>query len=183
MSRRRYRRYYKRKTGRWSANIQEIAASISAPPNVFSSAETIVTNPAQQTSLTSQTYTIKNVEITFNIDMEHADVDRVSAFEGLTVYIMYVPQGMNITNDFNLNHPEYVMAYKYIGSPSGEKLPTGDYYGSVGQQYQPIRVKTRLSRKLQTGDNIVLFIKGINQYSQNLNLRIDGLIRWWSKAN
>lgn len=181
MAKRRYRRFYRRKSGRWSANIQEVNALFSAPIGTFSSSETIVTNPVQQSSLTSQTYTVKNVEITFIIEQEGPT--NVLSLEGLTVYIMYVPQGMVITNDYNLQHPEYIMAYKYIGSPS---LEQGVYDGKpipAGQQYQPIKVKTRLARKLQTGDNIVLFLKGLNQYTSTTNFRIDGIIRWWSKAN
>jgi hypothetical protein len=181
MAKRRYRRFYKRKSGRWSANIQEINANVSAPSGIFSTSETIVTNPVQQTSLTSQTYTIKNVEITFNIDYEA--VLSTSVLEGLTVYIMYVPQGMVVTSDYNLQHPEYIMAYKYIGSPSVERADIETQVIYYGQQYQPIRVKTRLSRKLQTGDNIVLFLKGINQDQNSRTFRIDGIIRWWSKAN
>lgn len=186
----RYRRYY-RKSGRWAANIQEINANLIAQPGIFSQAETLVTNLSQENTRTSQTYTIKNVEITFTIDTEYPSTSQQSGqrgidLEGITVYIMYVPQGMNVTNDYNINHPEYIMAYKYIGSPQNEianQLTATTPEITIGQTYQPNRIKTRLARKLQTGDNIILFVKGLNQWTLNHVIRLNGIIRWWSKAN
>lgn len=187
---RRYRRYY-RKSGRWAANIEEINASITATSGIFSSAETLVTNLSQENTRTSQTFTIKNVEITFTIEDEtRGELQSISAgryLEGITIYIMYVPQGMNVTSQYNIQHPEYIMAYKYVGSPLNEianQVTSTTPEISVGQTYQPTRIKTRLARKLQTGDNIILFIKGINQNNNASQLlRINGVIRWWSKAN
>ena len=90
MARYRRSRRYRKRSGRWAANIQEINASLSANPGIFSSAETILTNPAQSAALVTQVFTVKNVEITFNLDFE--DSSGVGIIEGVTVYIMYVPQ-------------------------------------------------------------------------------------------
>lgn len=182
MARYRRRRFYKRKSARWAPNIQEVGNLITANPTTWSATETIMANPTQQNSFVSQTYTVKNVEISFNIDTETTGVSQY--IEGITAYIMFVPQGMNITNDYNLQHPEYIMAYKYLGSPSSDSEGSPGVSGTViGQQYQPYKVRTRLARKLQTGDSVVIFIKGVNQYTQNITLRLSGLIRWWTKAN
>lgn len=180
MARYRRRRNYRRKTGRWSANIQEVGNNITAAPGEWSAVETIMANPNQTNTIVSQTYTIKNVEISFNIDDETTNA--FNYIEGVTVYIMFAPQGMNITNDYNIQHPEYIMAYKYLGSPTMER--TASNVNTSGQQYQPIKVRTRLARKLQTGDSVVLFIKGVNQDNSNSYLlRLSGIIRWWTKAN
>ena len=72
---------------------------------------------------------------------------------------MFVPQGMNVSTDYNIQHPEYIMNYKYLGSPTG----TGTSTSAEVQQYQPFRLRSRLSRKLNTGDSVILFIKGLNQ--------------------
>lgn len=174
MARKSRRRFYKRK-GRWSANIQEVANIVQAPPGTFSSAETIMQNPAQASSLVTQTFTVKNIEITFTMEYQEEDSGLIQ-LESLVAYIMYVPQGMQVTNDYNLQHPEYIMAYKFIGSPADED--------TNGQQYQPIKVKTRLARKLQSGDGVILFIKGLNSNtSTTFTFRLSGLIRWWTKAN
>lgn len=170
---RRSRRRYSRKA-RWAPNITEFNATETAPAgDVFSYTQTLATNPVQVATLVSQTYTVKNFEISFTIDLTNATT---TAIEDLAVYIMYVPQGMNVGTDYNIQHPEYIMNYKFIGSPS--------YDGSTtGQQYQPIKVKTRLSRKLQTGDSVILYVKGRNQSSSSYGLEFHGLIRWYTKAN
>lgn len=174
MARRRYRRY-RRRHGRWAANIQEVNGTLTASPGTFSQAETILTNPAQSTTLVTQVFTVKNVEVTFNLDFESASTGAVNDIEAVTAYIMYVPQGMTITANYNLDHPEYIMTYKYLGSPTVD---------NNGQQYQPYKIRTRLARKLQSGDNVILFIKGLNQNnSNNYLLRLSGLVRWWTKAN
>ena len=172
MARYRRTRRYRRRSGRWAANIQEVNGSVSATPGIFSNTESILTNPAQSPNLVTQVYTIKNIEITFNLDFEsNTGIQNIEAF---TAYIMYAPQGMTITNNYNLEHPEYIMAYKYLGSPTQD---------GQSQNYQPYRVRTRLARKLQSGDNVILFIKGVNQTSDTYNLRLSGLVRWWTKAN
>ena len=40
-----------------------------------------------------------------------------------------------------------------------------------------------MARKLNTGDSVQLFIKGINEDINNVPFNIHGLIRWWTKAN
>lgn len=175
MARYRRTRRYRRRSGRWAANIQEVNGTLTAAPGTFSQAETILTNPAQSTTLVTQVFTVKNVEVTFNLDFEHSSTSSVNDIEAVTAYIMYVPQGMTITSNYNLDHPEYIMTYKYLGSPTID---------NNGQQYQPYKIRTRLARKLQSGDNVILFIKGLNQNNENRYLlRLSGLVRWWTKAN
>lgn len=185
MARYRKRRFYKRKTGRWSANIQEIGNLISAGPEDWFHTESIMSNPTQQPTYVSQTYTVKNVEINFTLEHEDQNVNGIY-LEAITAYIMYVPQGMTVTKEYNLQHPEYIMAYKYLGSPVNEynaQIQQAPIYIANGQNYQPFRVKTRLSRKLQTGDSVILFLKGNNQTQNNITCRLTGVIRWWTKAN
>lgn len=183
MAKYRRRRFYRRKAGKWAPNIQEVGGTIVATPSTWFETETIMSNPTQQNTYVSQTYTVKNIEINFNIEYEGGSTYGAD-IEGITAYVMFVPQGMNITDGYNLQHPEYIMAYKYLGSPSIEiSRVDQNTAAQVGQQYQPHRIKTRLSRKLQTGDSVVLFIKGVNQIQTTINLRLSGLIRWWTKAN
>lgn len=174
MARYRRRRYRRKSKGKWSANISEINnEEITASPGNFSGTTTLTTNPIQTNTTVSQIYTVKNFEINFTIDAPQGNVSP-STLEGTTCYIMYVPQGMNVSESYHIQHPEYIMTYKFIGSPQGE-------YES--QQYQPFRIKTRMARRLQTGDSIILFIKGYNESENTLTFNISGLIRWWTKAN
>lgn len=173
------RRRFTRK-GRWSANIQELnSQEISAESGNWAGTTTLATNPAQSTLGVSQTYTLKNMEINFTID---GHIDQSTAWiEAVTVYIMYVPQGMNVSENYNLDHPEYILTYKYLGSPFIENTPSTTV--QTTQNYQPFKVKTRMARRLQTGDSIVLFIKGYNSNSDTVSLNLSGVIRWWTKAN
>lgn len=171
---RKYRRYRKFRSARWAPNISEFSGSESVPANdIFSYTTTLTTNPIQSQNLVSQTYTVKNFDINFVIEI----ISSATAYvEDLAVYIMYVPQGMNVGSDYNIQHPEYIMNYKFIGSPTFDGA-------SAGQQFQPIKVRSRLSRKLQTGDSVILFVKGRNQATNPASLEFHGLIRWWTKAN
>lgn len=169
------RRKYYRKRSKWSSNIQELLnQGITASAGTFSAVTTLATNPLQNTLGVSQIFTCKNFSVDFTIES-----DTHWSLEGITAYIMFVPQGMNVTNDYNLEHPEYVMNYKYLGSPTG----TGTSTSAEVQQYQPFRIRSRLARKLNTGDNVILFLKGLNQASSNITLNVSGIVRWWTKAN
>lgn len=152
--------------------MQEITTQVlEANSGTWFGTATLATNPTQTTLGVSQIYTVKNFDINFVIDTNVQE--SLNNIENICSYIMFVPQGMNVTSDYNLQHPEYILNYKYLGSPSSD----GE------QQYQPTRLRTRLARKLQTGDSIILFIKGRNQSNSDLTLSLNGLIRWWTKAN
>lgn len=178
MGRRYRKRFYKRRSSKWASCIKEIPImSEETAPGVFANSVTLITNPIQDSVSVPQTYTIKNVESSFLFEASISDSEVV---EELACYIMYVPQGMNLTPNYNLEHPEYIMAYKFYGSPS---IDNNEITAGNGIQYQPVKIKSRLSRKLQTGDQIILFYKGKNTYSRNRTFSIQGLLRWWTKAN
>lgn len=175
---RRYRNYNRRHRARWCSNIQEIETiPYVVNTGVSGDSITLVSNPVQLQTAVSQIYTVKNIECSFTFSTSGADA--IPGLEDLAVYIMFVPQGMNLTNNYNLEHPEYIMAYKYIGSPSTEESSTSHQ----GQQYQPVKIKTRLARKLNSGDQIILFWKLRNQTGSTQNYELGGLVRWWTKAN
>lgn len=185
MARRRYRRR-RRRSGRWAPNIVKISNNIDATAGEWYYAEELALNPIQQSSGVSQTFTAKNFEINFTLENGNSFQDQSNQqIESVTAYIMYVPQGMNITSSYYAEHPEYILAYKYLGSPHGLLW----YYFGEGptsteiQQYQPYRIRSRLSRKLQTGDRIILYLQGSNQATTTRSILLNGIIRWWSKAN
>lgn len=173
------RRRFRRKSGRWSPNIVKISNTNNATVGEFFNYEDLAVNPVQANSGVSQTFTVKNIEISFTI--EGSVGTNTAAIESVTAYVMYVPQGMNITPGYFAEHPEYIMAYKFLGSPTIEFTPASGT--PVTQQYQPFKVRTRLSRKLQTGDKIILYIQGSNDNNAVTQYKIDGIVRWWSKAN
>lgn len=176
---RRYRKYSRRNRGKWSANIQEIGTTTLTldftQPNTWYRDFTLAFNPTQVNTAVSQTYTVKNFEVTFQLDTKNGNTG-LNFVEDCVAYIMFVPQGMTITPNYNLQHPEYIMAYKFLGSPESDS----------SSSQQPFRVRTRLSRKLNTGDSVILFLKGnIPEAVQGTpsNIEFHGLVRWWTKAN
>ena len=173
---RRVRRRFRKRT-KWCSNLIDIG------PNSFSLSNEnwnftevqLITNPQYNYNLTSNLFTIKNVEVAINFDTDN--IGSGKWIENLQFYIMYVPEGMTVTQDYAIKHPEYVMAMKYYGEPGVDA-------GSAGLAITPsYRIKTRLSRKLNTGDKIILFIRGANVGTQTFNVTYGGLCRFWTKAN
>lgn len=184
MAKYRRRRYY-RKRARWASNIQEFnneLVNMSGQGN-FSKSITLVTNPAQATSAGSAILTVKNIEAAF--EMEVTGVNTSQLVEGLQFYIMYLPQGYQAPNNtFAIEHPEWVMAYKFYGSPAGDIIQQStSSLQMAGLTKGPFKVKTRLARKLNTGDRIILFIKGLHEDTTTHTCQINGLVRWWTKYN
>jgi hypothetical protein len=175
MARKRYRRY-RRSKGRWSANIQRIHMTGEAPSDqVFGDTLTIAQNPVQSATTVSQQYTVKNIEISGQLEAG-LGTGGASSIEDVTYYIMYVPEGYPIDLNLPFAHPEWIMAYKYIGQAA--QLNIADFT-------QPPKIKTRLSRRLNTGDSIIFLYTGINSTvtAGPVNIKFNGLVRWWTKAN
>lgn len=175
MARSRYRRYYRRNKARWSANIQRINDAQTLPvTSTFANSYTIAQNPIQTNTSVSQTFTVKNVEVS-----AYASVTNQNNVRTMEYYIIYVPQGYAISETLPFDHPEWIMAYKYIGQPISNNNSTPTQSLST-----PPKIKTRLSRKLQSGDSIIFFYTGYsNAQAENEYIRVNGLIRWWTKAN
>lgn len=165
------RRYYRRT--RWSANINEIDTSLSIGPTATAyGSVTLQTNPVQSTNTVAQQYTVKNIEMTYELEVSETNA---TILEKCQVYLMYAPQGMVISADYPYQHPEYIMAYKWLGSPNVDGQPNRN----------PLTIKTRMARRLQTGDGIIFLIIGTNPPTTNtgITLTIRGLVRYWTKAN
>ena len=158
-------RYYKKK-GIWSANINQFRTTQTLQGNAINYGYNILCeNPAQSITTVSQQYTVKNIDIMFNAEVGA----NPNYIEDIVYYIMYVPQGMTIDNNYSKNHPEYIMAMRYIGSAQSDS-----------NTRTPTRVKTRLARRLQTGDKIILYFTCENQSGNDISADISGIVRWCS---
>jgi len=165
------RKYYKK--GRWSANIKNIQETLDVDKDqTFFYNQILCENPPQAQNSVSQQYTAKNFEFTF--ELESTSNDELW-FENLMGYIMFVPQGYNVDDQLPFKHPEWIMAYKYYGSPKADETPLPIF-----------RIRTRLARRLQTGDSIIFLLIGRTQAWEGTSkkrLNPKGLVRWWTKAN
>ena len=169
MAKKSYKRRYYRIKGRWSANIKNIDETQILPEGINGSSVDLCLNPPQNDQTVSQQYTVKNIELSVFLDSDES----TGNVEGVEHYIMYVPQGMQLSTSYNLQHPEYIMAYYYQGNPT---------FDSTSMGYK-LKIKTRLARRLQTGDKIVYLWKCQRDGSTNQTVHLRGLVRWWTKAN
>lgn len=169
------KRFFKRSSGRWSSNIKTITnRHLSATPGSFFGSIDLCTNPNQLDSTVSQKYTVKNIEFAFTSDNQYSSNENL--IDALTGYIMYVPEGYAVTETLPSLHPEWIMAYKFYGK--------GGISDTSSQYVRPLSIKTRLSRRLNTGDKVILLLTGNNSSTQAIQeLQINGIIRWWTKAN
>lgn len=176
MAKYRRRKYgIKRRVGRWSPNIQRInTPQERALGGFFGDSITIAQNPVQSANSVSQNYTVKNIEVAAQIDSQ-SEAEVTSDIENIEYYILYVPEGYPIDLNIPFAHPEWIMAYKFIGNAISTSTSNSNS--------QVPKIRTRLSRTLKTGDSIIFMYMGNNKGNIAVDLRVNGLIRWWTKAN
>ena len=174
-----YRRYrkYTRRRHIWSSRLQNFSGEQLAAQNVdFVIYYNLCSNPVQTQDTVSQKYTVKNI----NCQMEIAGPGlEMGSIENLQAFICFIPQGYVPTGtpsayaDVPYNHPEWIMAHRYFGSCQNDSVP----------YYPPLRLRTRLARKLDTGDRIVLIILGKNNYQGTAQIEYQGVVKYVTKAN
>ena len=171
----RYRKYSRRGKVSWAPNFIRLDNQVfTATSNAISGQViNLVRNNTTNTTGTPNIFTVKNVEVSLDIEAAASALETV---EGISYFIMYAPQDINITEDYPIDHPEYIMAYRFYGSPSGEGS------GTIGVR-NPVRVKTRLARKLNTGDRIILLLNVNNVGTTNAVMSYSGVCKFVTKAN
>ena len=187
MARASRKKYYRKYTPRtkWSSNIKQLGENLGGDQNInvpaneyFYLQEDLCENPPPAPNTVSQIYTVKNIEVTIELTGRYVSSSQpgTSTIENLQYYIMFLPQGMVVSTNYAQDHPEYIMAYSFIGSPTIDTNATSSVM-------PPRKVKTRLARRLNTGDKIILFIRGVNPSSAGQTFELHGMVRWWTKAN
>lgn len=173
------RRYYRKRKGIWSTRINNISGSQLV--NYNSDAiiyYNLCQNPSQTDTTVSNKYTVKNINLQLELSVDGTN----SAYdlENFQAYVMYIPQGYVPTGvpsaygTLPFDHPEWIMTHRFIGQPQND---TNNYF-------PPLRISSRLARKLDTGDRIVLIILGHNQSSgTSSTLTYRGLVKYNTKAN
>ena len=176
-----YRRYYRRYWPRsnrvkWSSNFAEGTVRLEIPANnTTTTSASVCKNPVQSVNSVSQPFT--TARVTLNIQAVAETPEAAQALGNVKVGIFYVPQGYSVSNSLFIEHPEWLMGYRFLGEP------IIDIAGS-STIMRPFTVATRLKRRLQTGDSIVLLIAAYNQSATTAySIRFNYTARWWTKAN
>lgn len=166
--------YKKRPRTRWSVNIQpiQIEEPVGTSQNVFAY-QTLCANPSKTNNHPiEQLFTVKNIEFSFRVVFDALSNAKYDGIRDLTAYVMYVPAGGVLDNDLPISHPEWVMAYKFLGTP----LVTMN-------ENAPLKIRSRLARKLHSGDYIMFLLKGTNSGGTTFTLQINGLVKYYTKSN
>lgn len=174
----RVQKYYKKSN--WSTRLTNFSGSQSvASGGSWVIYYNLCQNPAQSSDTVSNKFTVKNIDCT--LILENASNEYNAYAENFQFYVMYIPQGYipsgtpSAYADVPFNHPEWIMAYRFVGNLMSDSSTS----------YPPIRVKTRLARKLDTGDRICLIILGSNTATGSSSITMDyrGLVKYNTKAN
>lgn len=137
-------------------------------------------NPAQDVDTVSQLFTVKNINCQVDIELDGTN----KTVENLQAYVMFVPQGYVPTGapsayeTLPFDHPEWIMTHRFYGSPTREST-------TLTPGFPPLRLTSRLARKLDTGDRIILLILGTNTGTLESGVTIDyhGLVKFNTKSN
>lgn len=178
----RYRKYSRRyrRRGTWSSNLKNFLGSQSASPNSqYIIYQNLCQNPESTDITVSQKYTIKNVNC--SVQLNAPSSTSVQYLDSFQAYIMFVPQGYIPTGtpsaygNLPFDHPEWILAHKFIGQVLEPQ-----------ENNKPFRITSRLARKLDSGDRIVLIILGRNTApltGSSYQIDYQGLVKFNTKAN
>lgn len=139
--------------------------------------QNLTSNPAQSDDSVSIKYTVKNINLQLELESNEGFAGTV---ENLQAYVMFIPQGFIPTGtpgayaDVPFQHPEWIMAHRFYGSAQLDASTHG---------FPPVRLRSRLARKLDTGDRVVVIILGNNTGTTSQTLDYRGLVKYNTKAN
>lgn len=177
----RYRRYrkYSRRRHIWSSRITNLSGSQSAGAGQqFVIYYNLCQNPAQTNTTISQKYTVKNVHLQLNFNNDTTSTNQT--LKNFQAFICYIPQGYVPTGvpgqyaDVPYDHPEWIMAHRYLGTPGSN---TSSGWNST------FTLRSRLARKLDTGDRVVVIILGNNTSTASYTVNYSGVVKYVTKSN
>lgn len=179
-------RYYRRRYTRvvapkkkWCSNLKSLVgvAVEYQNPSEFSVIKDLVINNSD--GATPTPVVVKTGNFKAQIDMT-INVGATGTIEA-AIFIMFVPQGMTLTNYTNINnyitcHPEWILAWRQLD------FGNANAQGSVDTTV--VRFGSRLKKNLNSGDRICLFVLGSGNFTGvQTNGVLNGRIQYWTCAN
>lgn len=164
------KRYYRRRGRRirWSKQLANVTNSefTAAANSGFYLNYQLIENPVESQSTVPTPRYFKRVKLSFEIEGPN-----ISFIEGLTAHIVYSPEGVSITSDTIIKHPEWVLGSKF--------------YGSIKNTDEATKVFTlysKLCKKLLSGDSIIVLFTGRNTSpSTAFSGRINFFIQYYTR--
>lgn len=174
------RRYYRRTRTivraarkKWGSNIKEFDFNTEGDARNQVGTVTLVENSASTATPTPVILKVGN----FKVQGDAAFITSGTGRVGLSIYIMYVPEGIAPTDaaayqNMISAHPEWILAWKYISANAS----------SGGEESNSYSFSSRLKRNLNSGDKVMLI--AFAAASANLTRGVfDGVCQYWTCAN
>lgn len=172
--RRRYRTIVRAPKKKWASNIQNIAMTTVGSTLLQFGTQDLVINTTETSTPTPVIIKTGNIKVQGDYYFRLNSSSSVQ----LALYVVFVPQGVPVTsatlaNDLITNHPEWIMAWKYVGND----------YGTTTAEVNSDRFSfsSRLKRNLNSGDTIKLI--AIATGGDLNDVKVRGMVQYWTCAN
>lgn len=173
------RRYYRRTRTvvraprkKWGSNIKNFDFNTAGTATNQVGTVTLVENSSATSTPTPVILKVGN----FKVQGDAAFATSASARVGLSIYIVYVPEGIVPTDaaayqSMITAHPEWILTWKYVSANSGNGTDESNSFS----------FSSRLKRNLNSGDKVMLiaFAEGSNI----LRGVFDGMCQFWTCSN
>ena len=162
MPRRYYRRtrYYRYSKKKWSPTLGQGVLTTAAEPSSTGFGYTVLCSNSSLQGTQAPVTTIikvKNFKCVIDIVSKSATTPNGMFLRNVFYAIMFVPQGFTITANTPIEHPEWIMVWR-----TSDFGPLAEGSASTASNLQ---LSSRLTRNLNSGDQIVLFNSFYNSES------------------
>lgn len=130
-------------------------------------------NPANGSNMVPTPRYFKRVKLSFEIETKKSEnsADDYN-IEGLTGFIVYVPEGISPGPNIIRQHPEWVLGSRFYGGLSIE---------DQNASYKIFTLYTKLCKKLLSGDKIYIIFTGRNTGSSQVNVYFNLFIEFYTR--
>lgn len=190
-------RYYRRRYTRvvrpkkkWASNFRDILMRF--PQNTaipeFAQVKLLCVNGEETQGVGPQALVISPTPVivktgNYKVQCDVAMGTSAAALVSVYVYVVYIPEGVlventlqasyNFYNQLVLKHPEWVLAWKQVGS---ELI-------SANTNIDRVTFSSRLKRNLNSGDGVYLVVTGHSSDGNITRCDISGKVQFWTCAN
>lgn len=180
----RYRRY--RRTivrapkKKWGSNMVHINMNVTNSTESTTSGYHAITLAANKTESNAPTpVVVKTGNFKIQGDMQVSAGTAVNTSPVATMYIVFVPQGMEPTSylaasSLVVNHPEWIMAWRFLESGFSSSAGVLDF--------ERFSFSSRLKRNLNSGDSILAILL-VEDLAAGHGCSVTGMCQFWTCAN
>lgn len=181
-------RYYRGRTRtivrapkkKWGSNMIGVDLLVSNTEQATSNGYHAVTLAANKSEVNAPTPVIvKTGNFKLQGDLRYVGSGSGAGASNATLYIVFVPQGMEPTNYVSAtalvnNHPEWIMAWRYLES----SIVVGTQVVDTNR----FSVSSRLKRNLNSGDSIFAILV-VSNLPPGHQCGVQGMCQFWTCAN